>query len=426
MHFALHVIGTNFKKTDLENVARVQWSDPDQIHGFLEAARSRFAIEEIFFLQTCNRREFYFYAPELDESENFKSDFIQAVSASMGHQHDPAHFYHHRDRYAVRHIYRVTAGLDSMVLGETEIIKQIKVQSAACLKGGNKGKRLQALINSALSVSKQVRANTNITKNVVSMASLAYRSVTEHLRHRPGKRLVFVGSGHFIQSILPTFTKSQDLDMLFVSRNVPTALAEQYGGQACSLKAFLADPGHFDAMICATAAPHAVFDGEWLHRHAEDSLILDAALPNDVAPEVKEMPSVTYMDLEAMEAVLSKNRLARKAEIPKTEPIFDEATAKLHARWLEFDLAFYNQQISRHYRELGRRALDHLRKDAMPHLEADDLQLLDSWTTNLIGKLTTIPILGLKGVANELGEPAIHAFTRTIASKSPLFKEVYD
>jgi len=351
----------------------------------------------------------------------FREAFLASLSESLGCELLAEDFYLHDKNDAVNHLFRVASSLDSMVLGETEIMKQIKDQAAACLRAGNMGRRLKAMVETAIVTAKQVRHQTAITKNVISMASLAYRTVTDYLQDKQTRRVVFVGAGHFITSILPTFTKSQNLELIFVNRTLPTALAEAYAGSAITLEAFLSDPVPFDVMISATGAAHTLFEREWIEAQGRELLLLDAALPQDIDPKSESLPGVVLWGLEEMETILASNRAARKAEIPKTQPIFEEGLRRLEALWLECDLASYNKQISSHYQEVGQKALEHLIKDRMEHLTEDDEELLRNWTNTLVKKLTTIPILGLKGVARDMGSDAIDAYTKNVAENSRLF-----
>jgi len=427
MNNSIHVIGVNFKQS-LEKVARVHWPEKSAIGPFLAEVRETFAIDEIFFLQTCNRREFYCYAPGMTLSPaGLKQALLERVGQALGCRLDEGDFYHHSGLETVLHLCRVAASLDSMVLGETEIIKQIKDQSSAALAGGNMGRRLKSLVEVAMWASKQVRTKTDITKNVISIASLAFRKACDHLS-RPGrKRVVFVGAGDFITGMLPTFSKATDLELVFVNRTRPDALSAAYGGISVSLADFLARPVAFDVMITATSSAEPLFDKAWISRHGGNStLLLDAGLPRDIDAGVGDLPGVSYLDLGDMELILESNRAAREAEIPKTTPIFARAVEKLEARWLECDLSAYNRQISDHFQETGEKALSILIKERMSHLSEREAEALRGFTQTLVTKLTNIPILGLKGVARDLGTPAVLAYTSSVAARSNLFRTKLD
>jgi glutamyl-tRNA reductase len=425
MALHLHVFGTNFKHAELENVAKLHWCESDTVANFLTELRERFGIAEVFFLQTCNRREFYVYSPNLKFPEyELPGKMLKAVSCVMGHQFDPDHFYHLQDHIALRHLFRVASSLDSMVLGETEIIKQLKDQALAAKRAGNLGRHLTYCVDTALWASKQVRHRTEITKNVISMPSLAFREALNHTQGRSKPRIVFVGAGHFMQTMLPTFSKGRErFDFLFVNRSLPNKLADIYGDEAMSLEEFLTNPTPFDVLISATAAPGHLFTKDWVAQHAANALFLDAALPADIDPDITEVSGVRLIDLAEMEVVLKENRAKREAEIPKADPIFNEAIDRIEAKWLEFELSSYNRQISSHYRETGEKAVSHLLKDLLPNLDESQSQAVREWADNLVGRLTKVPVLGLKSIAREFGPQGIDAYTTGVADRSKCFRE---
>lgn len=425
MTLHLHVFGTNFKHAALENVAKLHWCELDTVAYFLAELRERFGIAEIFFLQTCNRREFYVYAPELKfPAYELPQKMLKAVGCVMSHQFDPDHFYHLQDHVALRHLFRVASSLDSMVLGETEIIKQLKDQASAAKQAGNLGRHLTYCVDTALWASKQVRHRTEITKNVISMPSLAFREAQKHTHGRHKPRIVFVGAGHFMQTMLPTFQKGRErFEFLFVNRSAPNKLAEIYNAPAMTLDAFLVNPQPFDVLISATAAPGHLFTKAWVAQHAPKALFLDAALPADIDPSITALPGVRLVDLKEMEAVLKVNRTKREAEIPKADPIFGEGIVRIETKWLEFELSSYNRQISNHYRETGEKAVHHLLKELLPDLNEGQSQAIRQWADNLVGRLTNVPVLGLKSIAREFGHEGIDAYTNGVADRSRCFRQ---
>ena len=426
MDLSLYVIGLNFKLASLDRLGHVQWPDPKHINTFLKCVKSAFQVDECFFLQSCNRREFYFYAPHLNvKPQDFKERFLHFLGESLQRSLNADDFLYFTDTAAAEHLFRVTSSLESMVLGETEIIKQIKDQFKLSVKKNNSGKYLRTLVETALRTSKQVRTRTQITKNIISMSSLIYRGAMSFMKDMTRKRLVFVGAGHFITSMLPTFSKAHDVEILFVNRTLPDWLAEEYGAQAMSLEDFLANPPHFDVLISATGASHALFTREWVaNLDSRPILLVDGAVPCDVEESVQCLDHVYYKDLNEMELTLAENRERRAEEIPKTQPIFDQAIEELREKWRDYELSEINSQISLHYRVIGQKHLDYLLRDGLSEMSDEEKAVLTQWTNGLVSRLVNVPILGLKGVAREYGNSGVEAFVRNVDEGSNLFSGV--
>ncbi len=416
-------IGTDFKKTRLRNLGKIQWQEPAQIDDFFASIKVELGIDECFFLKTCNRREFYFYAPHL-QVDSFVRHFLDALSLSLGTSFQEADFHYLRDRQAAHHLFSVTSSLKSMVIGETNIISQIKSQFAEACAQGHSGRRLRALIDTALKTSKQVRTQTAITKNVVSMSSLILRNGMRHLRQTGGKRIVFVGAGPFISELVTLFNKRPDLELIFVNRTLPTDLANRFGGIAVSLENFMNDPHEFDVLVSATGSTTQLFDAAWMEKHhgEKQCLIVDGALPRDIDPACTELPGFDYLDLEKLEATLRENRALRQAEIPRARPFFEAGLAQLDQLWLEMDLAGYHKGISLHYKQAADKAVAYLIKDQLPDVTPEQQQSLIQWARHLTGNLVSVPILGLKGVAGDMGQTAVNAYVKSVQSGSTLFR----
>lgn len=426
MHLSVYVVGLNYKLASLDRLGNVQWPDPKHINTFLKCVKSAFGVEECFFLQSCNRREFYFYAPDLNVApDQFKERFLDFLGKSLQRELDPNDFLYYRDAAAAEHLFRVASSLESMVLGETEIIKQIKDQFKMSVKKNNSGKYLRTLVETALRASKRVRTQTKITKNIISMSSLIYRGAMSFMKDMEKKRLVFVGAGHFITSMLPTFAKAHDVDFLFVNRTLPTWLAEEYDGKCMSLKDFLEDPPEFDVLVSATGATDPLFSEAWVQGlENRPVLFVDGAVPSDFEPGVKDMDKVFYKDLNEMEVTLAENRDRRAEEIPKAQPIFEEALEEVREKYRDFELGEINSQISLHYRVMGQKHLDHLFRDGLSDMSDAEKEVLARWTNGLVSRLVNVPILGLKGVAKEYGDDGVEAFVRNVDQGSNLFSSM--
>lgn len=416
------VIGINYKTAGLSRVAQLQFRDPADVGVFLSNMRQKFRLHEAFFLQTCNRREFYLL--EQDQQPLQTETLIEALNDALGADFDREDFFELSGESAVRHLFRVASSLESMVLGETEITKQVKIQSRKAIETGCSGKYMRAWVDEALRAAKRIRSETEITKNVISMASLASRFTGQHLNENQRSTVAFVGAGHYMHSILPHFSKMKDADFLFVNRTPNSALADRYGGHAMDLATFLEQAPEFDVMVTATAATEPIFSRRWMKDATQGRpvLVLDLALPCDVDKKAAELEHIELVGLEDMEQMLERNRTARKNELPKTEPILDEGCSRLASRWLEYDLSIVHQEIAKHYRQTGDRALDFLFKDLPPELINSHGDQLRDWASDLVSRLVHVPVLGLKGVVDEYGTPAVSAYTKRISAKTPMFR----
>jgi len=424
MRFADFALCADFKSTDLTHLGTIGWSDRADGVPFLARLKQRFGIAECFFLQSCNRREFYFHAPDMDLTpEAFAQAFYPLLAEALGVEVAPAWFELFVGEACVRRLMRVAASLESMVVGETEITRQIRDQFEATAAAGLCGKHMRALVQTALRASKRVRSETRITRNVTSMASLIHRAVRDHLAGKCGT-VVFVGAGHFMETLLPPFAKMTEHQFVFVNRTCPTDLAASYGGTARGLADFLTAPGPFDVLISATAAPHALIDRAWLDAQVGESrrlLLVDGALPRDIAPDCAERPHTQVLDLAHMDHTLADNRARRLAEIPKTEPIFDAAVAELEQACHELALGALHAEMADYYQDTAQRALACLLKQQQEVLTDQQRAVLTAFSQNLARKLVSVPVLGLKGVARELGDEGVSAWVRGISSGSRLF-----
>ncbi|MCB1050204.1 MAG: hypothetical protein KDC71_06340, partial [Acidobacteria bacterium] len=333
----------------------------------------------------------------------------------------PFDFFLYQGDDAFMHLFKVASSLESMVLGETEITKQIKDQTARARQNGLLGPFLSLWVDTALRASKRVRTETAITKNAVTLASLAYRHVT-HGESR--KKVVFIGAGHFMRSILPYFTKCAELEMIFVNRTLPADLALQYGGVAMTLDAFLDNPPEFDALISATRSQEPIIKVEWLRKLPfKPTVFIDLALPADICHQVAGLPGVSLFNLQGLECELKFNRNNREAELPKAEPIFREMLSELKEKLFEQSLAGFHREIRQHYEETGDKALEYYLKEHGENLQALQVEQLRLWTRSLVGRLVSVPVLGLKGVARHLGHEGIRAYTDGVRTSTKLFQE---
>jgi glutamyl-tRNA reductase len=377
--------------------------------------------EELFFLETCNRREFLIKTCHPLEPASAKAAWVAGLQAELGCPLDQDDFFLLQGESALLHLFRVASSLESMVLGETEIIRQIRDQAAEARIQGLLGPYLTLWIDFALRASKRVRTETTITRNPTTYASLAFRHACGDSAKR---RVAFLGSGSFMRSILPYFDKGELLEKTFISRNIPSELATLHRGKAMSLQEFLASPPPFDALVAATACPEQLISAHWVQSLAfRPNVFIDLALPANLDPALAELPGVSLFHLQGFDRELAANRLAREAELPKAEPVFQELLQELKEKCFEQSLAGFHREMSQYFETMGKRALDHYLRQHGACLEEDQVACLRDWTSSLVSRLLPVPVLGLKGVARAMGDEGIRAYTAEVRASTKLFQD---
>ncbi len=390
--------------------------DDTQRQHFIDALRRDFGVEELFFLKTCNRREFYLTVPEEVDVRALRTCFQTTFQCDGLLPEFQVRF----DQHCVRHFFAVASSLASMALGEYEITHQIKSQSRQAAQVGQIGRRLSNLVEAALHVGKRVRGETQIGRQVVSPLSLVYQKISGWLQRHGGARVVFVGAGDYIRRLLPLFAGYDGGRFLFVNRS-DNELADQYGGQAMSLADFHAAPPLFDVLVTATGAARVLFDEDWLRRAVADRpvMIFDGATPPDC--EAACLPDTARLwRLSDLEPELRRNRRERAAEIPEAERIIEKETARFWDKWRGLAISDDLQALQDYYQQ---EAAAPVAAFAVKHGLSDRQQReLQRLIAHVARRLAVVPVLALRAVTREFGAQGMRLVKEAIAKGSPLYR----
>lgn len=390
--------------------------DDAQLQHFSDALRRDFGVEELFFLKTCNRREFYLTLPETVDVRALRTQFQRNFERDGLVPGFQVRF----DQHCVRHFFTVAASLASMALGEYEITHQIKTQSRHAALMGLSGRRLSHLVEAALHAGKRVRGETQIGRQVVSPLSLVYQKINGWLQLHGGSRVVFVGAGDYIHRLLRLFSGHDTRRFLFVNRS-ENDLADHYGGSAMLLADFHAAPPAFDVLVTATGAPRVLFDEDWLRRAVADRpvMIFDGATPPDCEPAC--LPETTrFWRLSDLEPELRRNRRERAAEIPEAEHIIEKETARFWDKWRGLAISDDLQALQDYYQQ---EALAPLETFAAKHqLSETQRRELQQMVAFIGRRLAVVPVLALRAVTREFGAQGMRLIKAAIAKGSPLFR----
>jgi len=295
--------------------------------------RAAAGLAEIVLLSTCNRVEIYGAAPGPASAMDLVSSFLQCRAGRT------AEFARHEGRDAVRHLFRVAAGLDSMVLGETEILGQVKDAYAAAFGAGHTGAVLNRLFQQAFRAAKQVRSGSEIGRGSVSVGSAAARLAASALGDLAACRALLLGAGEAGENVARSLHARGLMELLVANRTSgrAEALAAALGGRAVEFARWRDHLSTADIVIACADAPSRLLRAAELApflavREGRPLFLLDLAVPRDFDPAIRSLSGATLHDIDALEAVAREGESLRVAEVAKAEDIIRGQVAEFNRR----------------------------------------------------------------------------------------------
>jgi len=284
-------------------------------------------LTEGLIVSTCNRTEFYVTGEFRDSSapaffESFYRDFRAG---------DETHLFRLWANQCVRHLFQVASGLESMVVGETEIFGQVKRAYEFATGAKTTGKLLNRLFQKSFQVGKQVRSSTAITRGSVSVGSVAVDLAEQIFGDLDGCKIMILGAGETSEKTAKAF-RSRGAEQIFVSNrsyDKAVALAEAMGGRAIRFDDWEQEFRDLDILVSSTAAPHAVVTRAKIEpilrmRRDRPLFIIDLAIPRDVEPTVHELDDVYVYDLDSLRAIADRTIEARKKEMDGCDSLIEK------------------------------------------------------------------------------------------------------
>jgi glutamyl-tRNA reductase len=403
----LAVVGVSHRTAPIEVRERFAFGR-HEIPGALIAAGEARAGEAVL-LSTCNRTELYLSLPEdgtaVEAAQEILAAKIGSTAASAARW-----MYVHRDREAVDHLFRVTAGLDSMIVGEPQIQGQVKEAYAAAREvagphGPVVGPAMNRLFQTAFSVGGRVRSETGLGRGAASVSSAAVELAKKIFGSLKGRRALVLGAGEMSETTLECLHAEGVRTAIVANRTFDRAreLAEKWGGDAVRLDDFGAALPAVDIVICSTAAPHPVLTRERLRRALPGGpprplCIIDIAIPRDVEPAVGDEPNVFLYNIDDLTQIVDDNLDRRRAQLPAAEGILAAEVEEFWQWYASLAVVPTIRALREHGERLRRaeleRALRHL-----AHLPAQDREAVEALTRSLINKLLHAPTVRLRDAA---------------------------
>lgn len=323
---SLFVIGLNHTTAPVDIRERVTFG-PDIVVGALRGLTSQPGISEGVILSTCNRTEVYCHAPTADPDhlKHWLAEFHGLQTSDIS-----PYVYLHQEKHAVAHLLRVASGLNSLILGEPQILGQVKSSWQTADEAGSVGKILGRLFQHCFTTAKQVRTDTAIGDSPVSVAFAAVSLSKQIFSTLSKQTALLIGAGETIELTARHLTQQGISRIIVANRTVSRAheLAEQFGGYAIGLTEIPAHLPEADIVISSTASPVPVLgkgtvESALKQRRHRPMFMVDIAVPRDIETEVKELPDVYLYTVDDLQEVIHENLKSRQEAAEQAEEIIE-------------------------------------------------------------------------------------------------------
>lgn len=396
------LIGVNHKTAPVEVRERLAIPEsrlPEALRRFIEHP----GVEEGLILSTCNRVEL------VARTQNGGADLRGFLGNFFGMDRsvmDP-HLYEYREKDAVRHLFRVASSLDSMVVGEAQILGQVKEAYATARALGAVNSQLDQLLTRAFAVAKRVRTETAVGSSAVSVASVAVELAKKIFGSLNGKHVYLIGAGKMTELAARHLLANGAASIFVANRTYDRAirLAQKFNGQAIEFNRLYETCDRADIVITSTGAPHAIFRREhgelFLSRRKNRPMFfIDIAVPRDVDPEMNKLDGIFVYDIDDLQQAVASHVADRKKEAEKAYDIINTEVERFQARIQTLDVVPTIVSLQEHLETIRQAEIDRVRGRLGPISPEQELAI-EALTRGIVNKIMHTPISTLKTAARE-------------------------
>ena len=400
---AVTCVGLNHHTSPVEEREQLAFSADEMASA---VARLGEALGGAVLLSTCNRTEVYATVPQ-------GSDRTAAVIALLNEikdtSVDPSRFYSHQHSAAIRHLFRVAAGIDSMVLRESQILGQVRDAMSAATQAGTLNGVLSRLFHTAVSAGKRARTETHIGRHAVSVGSAAVTLARKSLGDLAGRTVLVISAGSMGKLAARALAETGGAEVVLANRTLKRAreLASEIGpaAQAVALGEIQDALSTADIVISGTAAEgFIVGPGDvapvMIGRNGRGLLFIDIAVPRDIDPAVREIQGVHLLDIDDIEAVTASGLNGRVREVERVEAIIEDELSAFLDWWRSLDVVPVIAALRERAEEIRRREVERT-LGRLPELDDASRERIEAMTTAIVKKMLNRPIARLKDGADK-------------------------
>jgi glutamyl-tRNA reductase len=400
----LKVIAFTHKHIELKDLGRLVLCQ-ENLTEKLQQVKKQFDITEIFYLATCNRVAFVMLTPQVVD-KSFAKRFMDSLNMGLCPVSTTAFLEAasiYEDKDALTHLLRTSCSLESLIVGEKEILAQLRKAYEDCRGAGLTGDGMRMFMNCVVKTAKEVYTHTNISKNPISVVSLAYRKLRD-LNLCTNARILIIGAGETNRNISKYLKKHKFSNFAVFNRTVAKAkqLADDLGGEAFNLEAIKNYHKGFDAIITCTSAVEPIITSEiytsLLNGETNRKTIVDLAIPNDTAPEVLQQYPVNFIDVYSLNEVAKKNLQERYEELSHAESIIEQNINGFITELKQRRIEVAMRQVPEKIKEIRNTAINTVFADEVQGLDKQSREVLEKVINYMEKKYISVPMIMAKDI----------------------------
>jgi glutamyl-tRNA reductase len=413
------VLGINYHTSPVTLLEKVMIPVPAMSEALRELS-SHSDIREVIVLSTCNRTEVYAVAERYHAAHTDILEFLCETSGLSADEITP-HLYSQFDDDAVVHLFEVAAGIDSAVLGETEIVGQVREAWDFAMKQGTSRSTLNLLFRYALESGKRARTETGISRSTASFAHAAVEMAEEILGTLSGKRVLVVGAGEMGEGVAGALSRAGTESITVLNRTVSRAeaLADKIGARVSDFESLENELSTADVVLACTGAGGVIIDHELLARVRQGVstpiLVVDIALPRDVAASVAELPGVTLRDLDNLSDWAQRGIDKRSSEVGQVREIIGEEVKRFLLDQTQRQAAPLVAQLREVVESIRTAEMDRF-ETALSAMTPEQRELVESISHGIINKMLHVPSVRLREAAGTPQGERLSAAVRDLFS----------
>jgi glutamyl-tRNA reductase len=415
------VVGLNYRTAPVEVREKFTFSEAELPEALRRLKQTK-SILECVIVATCNRTELYAVVDRLNVCRHYINSYLESW---FGISRDTfsRYLYMYEDQEAIRHLFRVTCGLDSMVIGETQILGQVRDAFLLAQQTATTGTLFNKLFREAVTVAKQAQTETTIGENAVSVSYAAVELGRKIFGSFAGKKVMVIGAGKMSELTAKHLHAGGVGEVVVANRTLERAeeLARKFAGSACSIDKIGEKLAEIDIVISSTGSAGYVLTKKdveqiWFRRKAATPLfIIDIAVPRDIDPAIAELDNVFLYDIDDLEGIVESNLEQRRNEALKIEKMIEEGMEEFDRWYRTLGVGPVIRALQEKSSAIHAEVMESL-FNKLPDLSEREVKVIRKLTKSIVNQMLHDPINRIKEMAaGKNGEEALEMFVQFFA-----------